>query len=281
MLLADDSTQQIQDSVHHLEVGSGLAGVNGDTIFMTLITVVVLLVLGLVVRSQIGKERPNGFVAFLEMVIEFIDGLVTQTLGARRQQLRFIGPLAISLFIFLLVSNLIGLVPFLHSPTNDVNTALALALISITFLHVSSIKARGAGGYVKHYFSVVEVKWFPIGWIPRLLFALLEVIQELSRPVTLTFRLFFNIFVGELLLLLILVLFPPTLVPAQLIFGPVWMGFSIFVSCVQAFIFTMLTIAYVSMGTETHEEHAEHAEHDSPDHNAGGGHQVVVPQGAS
>ena len=272
-----DSTEEIQNSVHHLEWGSGLLGVNGDSLFMTGIAVVILFIIAAVVRSQIGKERPNGFVLFLEMVIEFIDGLVTQTLGERRARLRVIGPLAICLFIYLLVNNLMGLVPGLRSPTNDVNTALALAIISIIFLHVSSIRARGAGGYIKHYFSVVEPKWFPFGWIPRVLFFLLEVIQELSRPVTLTFRLYFNIFVGELLLLLILVLFPTWLLPAQLILGPVWIGFSIFVSAVQAFIFTMLTIAYVSMGTETHDDHEAHGDdaahsdstHMTPAHEAG------------
>lgn len=262
-LLADDQTQQINDNVTHQTIGSGLLQLNVDTLFVTGIAIVILGVIALAVRSQLGKDPPNAFVSFIEMVVEFIDGLVTQTLGERRARLRLLPPLAICLFTFLLVSNLMGLVPTLHSPTNDVNTALALAIVSITFLHVSSIRARGLGGYVKHYFSVVQPKVLPFGWLPRLLFGFLEVIQELSRPVTLTFRLYFNIFVGELLFLLITLLFPTTLLPAPLLLGSIWLGFSIFVSAVQAFIFTMLTIAYVSMGTDTHDE--LHEEHDTAD----------------
>ncbi len=258
--LADESTDKINENVHHLTWDIGPLTVNGDTIFVTGVACVVLVLIAIGVRSGLGREKPGRFLGFIEMIIEFVDGLVKQTLGDRATRMRLLGPLAICLFTFLLTSNLLGLVPGLHSPTNDVNTALGLAIISIIFLHVSSIRARGAGGYVKHYFSVVEPKWFPFGWLPRILFAFLEVIQELSRPVTLTFRLYFNIFVGELLLLLIIVLFPTTWVPAWLVLGGVWLAFSIFVGCVQAFIFTMLTIAYVSMGTETHEAHAEHDE---------------------
>jgi F-type H+-transporting ATPase subunit a len=277
-LLADDQTQQINDNVTHQTIGSGLLQLNVDTLFVTGIAIAILVVIGLVIRSQLGKEPPNGFVSFIEMIVEFIDGLVTQTLGDRRQKLRVLPPLAICLFTYLLVSNLMGLVPTMHSPTNDVNTALALAIVSITFLHISSVRARGPVGYVKHYFSVVQPKPLPFGWLPRLLFGFLEVIQELSRPVTLTFRLYFNIFVGELLLLLITLLFPVYLLPASLILGTVWFAFSIFVSAVQAFIFTMLTIAYVSMGTDTHEEaHEGHASDESHADHA----MQPAPQGAS
>ena len=273
MRLADDAQTKIDENVHHLTWGSGMLAVNGDTVVVTAIACALLLVIALVVRSQLGRDRPNGFVAFLEMIIEFIDNLASETLGERRRLVRLVGPLAICLFTFLLVTNLMGLVPTLHSPTNDVNTALALAIISITLLHVYSIKTRGAGGYLRHYFSVVEPKVFPIGWLPRTLFAFLELIQELSRPVTLTFRLYFNIFVGELLLLLIVVLFPIYLSPLQLVLGTVWLFFSIFVSCVQAFIFTMLTIAYISMGTETHD--AAHG-----DEGAGGPHPAPAATAA-
>lgn len=254
-LLADDATDKINDNVHHLTWSLGPLTVNGDTIFVTAIACLVLVGMAAAIRAGLRRETPSRFVSAIEAIIEFISGLVAETLGGRagNRAIRLIGPLAISLFMFLLVSNLIGLVPTLHSPTNDVNTALGLAIISIVFLHVSSIRVKRPGGYVRHYFSVVEPRWFPIGWLPRTLFALLEVIQELSRPITLTFRLYFNIFVGELLLLLIVVLFPKYLIPLQFPLGVIWICFSIFVGAVQAFIFTMLTIAYVAMGTETHD----------------------------
>lgn len=258
--LADDANDKINESVHHLTWTLGPLTVNGDTVFMTGIACLVLVGMAVAIRRSAGRERPGRFVSSIEAILDFVRGLVVETLGERAgsRQLRLLGPLAVSLFMFLLVSNLLGLVPGLHSPTNDVNTALGLALVSVGFLHVTSVRARGGRGYVKHYFSVVEPRWFPFGWLPRTLFALLEVIQELSRPVTLTFRLYFNIFVGELLLLLIVVLFPKFLIPLQFPLGVVWILFSLFVGAVQAFIFTMLTIAYTAMGTEVHGDHADH-----------------------
>ena len=266
--LADSATDKINENVHHLTWSLGPLTVNGDTIFVTGIACGVLLLFALAINVGLRRDRPGRFVSALEAILDFVSSLVKDTLGDRagNRALRLLGPLAVSLFMFLLVSNLLGLVPTLHSPTNDVNTALALALVSIGYLHFTSIRVRGGRGYVKHYFSVVEPKWFPIGWLPRTLFFLLEVIQELSRPVTLTFRLYFNIFVGELLLLLIVVLFPTYLAPLQFPLGVVWILFSLFVGGVQAFIFTMLTIAYTAMGSEVHDEHGDHSDDHVGDH---------------
>jgi F-type H+-transporting ATPase subunit a len=246
--------------VTHPTAGSGLLAVNVDTLYNTLIVCGILIVLALVLRRNYNERKPGLFQNAVEAIIEFLQGLIKDTLGNKPIP---IGPVAISLFMFLLVSNLIGLVPVIKSPTNDVNTTIGLALFSVGLMHYYSVKFRGGLGYFKHYFSVVEPKWRgPWGWT-RVLFALLELIQEIARPVTLSFRLYFNIFVGELMVALIISLFPAFIAPFP---GVVWLLFSIFVGGVQAFIFTMLTIAYIAMATEVSHaaEHLEGEDHVGP-----------------
>lgn len=247
-----------QIDVQHPTWGKGFLAVNYDTLFNTLIVCGVLVVLGLVLRANIRQGRPGKLQGAVEAIIEFLNGLIKDTLGTKPIP---IAPIAISLFMFLLISNLLGLLPIVKSPTNDVNTTIGLALFSIVLLHYYSVKFRSPVGYVKHYFSVVSPKWTgPWGWT-RIVFAFLEVIQEVSRPVTLSFRLYFNIFVGELMVALIISLFPAFIAPFP---GVVWLLFSIFVGGVQAFIFTMLTIAYIAMGTETSHAAEEHGESGEP-----------------
>ncbi len=242
-----------QIDVTHPTVGSGFLAINYDTIINTLVVCAILVALALVLRRNLRQDRPTRLQNAVEAIIEFLQGLIKDTLGTRPIN---IAPIAISMFMFLLISNLLGLLPVFKSPTNDVNTTIGLALFSIGLLHYYSIKFRTPKGYIKHYFSVVSPRWTgPWGWT-RVVFAFLEVIQELSRPVTLSFRLYFNIFVGELMVALIISLFPAFIAPFP---GVIWLLFSVFVSAVQAFIFTMLTIAYIAMGTEVAhaEEHGE------------------------
>jgi F-type H+-transporting ATPase subunit a len=237
----------------HPTAGNWPIQIDLDTVYNTLIVCGLMIALAVYLRSRYSERNPGKFQTALEWIIEFLQGLIKDTLGAKPIN---IGPIAISMFFFILVSNLIGLLPVFKSPTNDINTTIALALFSIFLLHYYSIRFRSFRGYIKHYFSIVQPRWTgPWGWT-RIVFAFLEGIQEASRPITLSFRLYFNIFVGELMVALIISLLPAVVAP---FFGGVWLLFSIFVSLVQAFIFTMLTIAYIAMGTdvEHEEEHGE------------------------
>jgi F-type H+-transporting ATPase subunit a len=175
------------------------------------------------------------------MVIDFIADTAKGQIGEERAQQ--IAPLAVTLALFIFLSNMLGLVPtsgFLHSPTADWNTTLALALVVMTYVEVNSLRVRGIGKFLKHFVQ------------PPLLSPIL-VIEEVSKPVTLSLRLFGNIAAGEILLILLGAL------PAVLLTAPiptvVWMAFSIFVGAVQAFVFVMLTIAYYGIGSDTEEGH--------------------------
>lgn len=237
--------------VTHSTWGSGLSAINSDTIINTAMACGVLLLLAIVVRIRLNANRPNKLQSALEMIIEYINGIAKSTFGNKPIRL---GGYVITLFLFVLVSNWWGLIPTRKSPTNDINTAAAIGLLSIFLLHFYSVRFRGPIGYIKHYFSVVEPKNKILGFLPRAMFALIETIVEISKPLTLTLRLYLNIFVGELLLALILLL-PIVVAPLTGALGVVWVLFSLFVGAVQAFIFMMLTIAYISMGTDV--AHAE------------------------
>lgn len=234
-----------------------------DTLIMIL--VVVAIIAGLVFwarRRGITDDAPTGIQNVLESAIEFIDGLVIGTIGEPGRQ---IAPLVVTMFIFILISNWIGLVqiPGIHftSPTADLNSTLALALVTFLGVQFYAFRNRGFLGYFKHYLE-------PIPFL-----APINIIEELSKPITLSFRLFGNILAGEVMLLVLSffgggfllgigqILQQHFLTGALAIVGVilifvfdvVWIGFSIFIGAIQAFIFTMLTIAYFGQAMEHHE----------------------------
>ena len=232
----------------HPIAGKGFLAINVDSVRNSLIVAAILIVAGIIVRAQSRPDRPGGLQNLLEYFVDAMRGLVRQTLGDR--PIRVL-PIVITMFAFIFICNLIGLIPSFKSPTNDVNTTIALAFFAIGLVHVFSVRARGPVGYVKHYFSMVGN---PIGGF---LLGILEVFQEFVKPFTLALRLYFNIFVGELLLAVMLVLLGPA---SPLFNGFFWIPFSVFIGLIQAFIFVMLTISYINQGTEVHaEEHEDGA----------------------
>jgi F-type H+-transporting ATPase subunit a len=227
----------LQVDVNHPVVNIAGIDFNSDTIRNTLIVCAILIVGALILRSQLRVGRPTQLQNIVEFIVDYIGGLTAETLQGRNLNL---GALSITLFMFLLVANWIGLIPGFKSPTNDWNTTLALALQTFLLTIFFSVRSRGIGGYLKHL--LLTPPYFP-----------LSVIDELAKPVTLSFRLYFNIFVGELLLSLII-----TLVPAGISWlpGAAWTLFSLFIGAVQAFIFTVLTISYIAIATEVEAAHA-------------------------
>ncbi|SFL62677.1 F0F1 ATP synthase subunit A [Pelosinus propionicus] len=214
---------------HGHEIGSHslahFAGLtfNMDTLIMTWITMAIVIVLAIAATRRI-ELQPRGWQNFLEMAVVYLLEQVETNMGSKGQKL---APLIITLFLFLVVGNELGLVPGFTSPTNDINTTLGLALMIVLIVHVLGIKNKGFVRYFKHFFE------------PYVPFVIINIIEEVAKPITLSFRLFGNILAGEILLLVLGMLVPyfvPTL----------WLAFSVFVGIVQAFIFTMLSISYLS-----------------------------------
>jgi F-type H+-transporting ATPase subunit a len=217
--------------------------VNVDTVALTVLVLVIILALAVWVRLHLseGVERPRGVQNVLEYVFDFINGFVADNLGSERT--RAIGPLAVALFLFILISNYLDLLPpWFKSPTSDLNTTAGLALMVFILVQVLGMRARGPGGYVKHFFQ------------PFAALAPLEVIMELTKPVTLAFRLFGNIFAGEVLIIVFAFLLASFL-PAEAFAHTFAVGLGLFVGAIQAFIFTVLTVAYIGIATSSDEAH--------------------------
>lgn len=199
---------------------------NTETILMTwLAMAIVIFVSCLAVRNL--KAVPTGWQNFVEMIVVWLHGQIDSMMGKRG---RLLAPFIVSLFLFLLTSNLIGLIPTLASPTNDLNTTLGLALLVVTMVHCLGLYYKG-GHYIAHFFQ------------PFAPFVVINMIEEIAKPITLAFRLFGNILAGEILIIVLLRLTenPFLMTPPSV----AWLGFSIFISCVHAVIFTMLSMAYL------------------------------------
>jgi F-type H+-transporting ATPase subunit a len=212
-----------------------------DTMISTVVIALIIIALALYVRSRLTEGVPGPWQNLLELVIDFITDTAKGQIGEERAQQ--IAPLAVTLALFIFLSNMLGLIPtsgYLHSPTADWNTTLALALVVMAYVEINSLRVRGLGKFFKHFVQ------------PPLLSPIL-VIEELSKPITLSLRLFGNIAAGEIMLVLLGSL------PIVLLTAPIptilWLAFSVFVGAVQAFVFVMLTIAYYGIGTETAEGH--------------------------
>lgn len=207
---------------------------NMDTLYMTWLAMAIVIVLAVLATRNL-KLIPSGCQNLLEIVITGLHSQMDATMGSNGRKL---APLIISLFLFLLVSNWLGLIPTLTSPTNDVNTTLGLALMVVVMLHILGVYFKGTS-YIKHFFQ------------PFAPFVIINIIDEIAKPITLAFRLFGNILAGEILIIILLMLIPIWMpIPSV-----IWLAFSIFVGFVQAFIFTMLSMSYLAnaVNTDHHE----------------------------
>ena len=199
--------------------------VNMDTIFTTWLTA--LIVFLVVFAAARGKKLvPTGVQNCVEILIEALLDQFKTNVGPKYRQ---VVPALLTLFLFILTANQLGLLPTDHmtaSPTSDINTTLGLALAVTILIHALYIANQGVGKWVKHFFEP-----FPV-------FVLINLVEEISRPVTLAMRLFGNILAGEILLELLYAL-APWLIPI------IWIAFSVFVGVIQAYIFTTLSSVYL------------------------------------
>lgn len=205
-----------------------------DYMVMSLFLLVGLsLALGLSARGLrlVPTRRQN----VLEMIVQVFEGLLTDIIGPDgKKYLPVIGTLG--LFIF--CGNLLGLVPGLMSPTSKLNVTLGCALCVFVYYHWQGMKAQGVLKYLKHFMG-------PIPLLAPLLIPI-EIISHFSRPISLSIRLFGNIFAEELLIVIIASIVP-VLLPLP------FMAVAIFTGTIQAFVFVLLACIYIA-GAVAHEE---------------------------
>jgi F-type H+-transporting ATPase subunit a len=271
------TTEYIQHHLHHLQwqVGDGkFMTINVDSVLIALALSALFLFFFIRTARRATAGVPGKFQAFVEMVVVFVDGLVRETFHGRS---KLIAPLAITIFCVVFLMNFIDMIPvdwppaaaaatgvhYLRAvPTADLNTTLGLSLMVFLLIQVFGIRHKGVGTFFKEAFTAPFHASGPVGTVllaPANL--LLRVIEELVRPLSLTLRLFGNMYAGELIFILIAVMtlgaslnsgMTYVMLPLQFVSGFVWTAFHILVITLQAFIFMMLTIVYLSMAAESH-----------------------------
>jgi F-type H+-transporting ATPase subunit a len=217
---------------------------NIDTIAATAIAGTIVIGLGLALRLRVTSAVPTKVQVFWETVTETIEAQVAENIGKPSP---FMVPLAVTIFVFILVANWLELLPsdgYLRSPSADVNFTYALALLVIIWAHVNGVRHVGLRNYIKH---VIAAPGRP-GWLAPFNF-----IEEIVRPFTLALRLFGNMLAGGIMLSVIALL-PYLITPA--LGEAAWDLFDMFIGLIQAGIFALLTILYFGFALVSDEEPA-------------------------
>lgn len=211
-----------------------------DYLVMCGVIVVFLLALGLFIRSRLSVEQPGKLQIVLEDLISYVNGMLDEDIGHKGR--KYLGLVA-TIGAFIWIGNLMGQVPGLIPATMNINVTLACALVAWLYYHYQGFKEQGVGAYLKHFAVPPGI---PAGLAPIML--PIEIISHLSRVMSLSLRLFGNIF-GEKLVVLILASIIPFVIPLPIMFLGVIIG------TLQALIFVKLTMIYLSAAVATEHDH--------------------------
>lgn len=241
--------------------------IGGMPITNTLITSVIaalILVFVFYFATRNIKDVPKGLQNIIEIIIESLFKMIDGVTGNREQTYRFF-PLVSTIFIFVITSNWLGLVPgfgslgfyeaakegvseeghavfvpLLRSANSDLNTTLAIAITSVLAVQIAGISALGIFKYGKKFLNFSSPINFFVG--------ILELVSEVSKMISFSFRLFGNVFAGEVLLVVIMTL-APFIAPLP------FFGLELFVGFIQALVFSMLTLVFLKTAVTPHAEH--------------------------
>jgi len=249
-----------------------------NTLLCAWISIIVLFLLfyfGIRRRDLI----PSGWQNFIEWIVESLLGLVESVSGKEKGRKFF--PIVAPFFFFIFVANLLDvipgvdtlgwydpkpgdpaplwgffiidhassnhIIPWIRPATTDLNLTLAMALVSVVITQIFGFISLGAGTHLNKYVNIKALRRGGLG-IVEFVVGLLEIVSELSRLISFSFRLFGNIFAGSILLAVFAFLLPAL---ANVIFIP----FELFVAAVQAFVFAFLTLLFLELGTTSHDHH--------------------------
>ncbi len=202
----------------------------GQHVTYTWLVMLILFAVAFIASRGI-KMVPSGWQNLMESVVGGIENLMVETMGPKGKTYF---PLIATFALFILVSNLIGLVPGMYPPTADLNTNAALALTAFSMTHIIGVKEHGIG-YLKHFMG-------PIAVLAPLIF-IIEIIGHLARPLSLSLRLFGNMYGHEIVLMIFFALVPLFLPVPMMLMG-------VLVSFIQAFVFTLLAMIYIAGSLE-------------------------------
>ena len=197
-------------------------------IAMQVLVALIIVAVFVFLRTRLSMDRPGKLQHIFEVATEFVRDQAHEIIGHHGPE--FV-PMVLTLGIFILFSNLLGLVPSLLSPTANIQVTLGCAMVAFTYYHFQGARRQGPIGYLKHFAG-------PIWWLSPLMFPI-EIFSHCARALSLSVRLFANIFAGDLIFLIFFGLVPLG-VPM------VFLGLHTFVSFLQAYIFMLLTMVYLS-----------------------------------
>lgn len=222
-----------------------------NSLLVSGIVLIVMTIIGFSVRKKLATI-PGMFQGFFEIAIEGLMGLMDSVLGNREKTEKYL-PLIATIFLTVITANWLGLipgvgsvgiyenhngesvlVPFLRSPSADLNFTLAIAIIAVFGVNIFGILAAGFFRYVNRFFTLKNPIYTFVG--------ILELISEFAKMISFSFRLFGNVFAGEVLLTIIGVL-APYFIPIPFLFMEIFVGF------IQAFVFATLTLVFISIAT--------------------------------
>ena len=227
-----------------------------NALLLSFLSLIILCILAIAIRRRL-RMVPNALQSVAELIMEGALSFMDSVLFDRRKSEKYL-PLVLTIFLFVLLSNWLGLlpgvgsiivsrggetVPLFRSPASDLNFTIALALISVTIANVFGVAVIGLRSRLKVFFNFKGPIQFFVG--------ILEIISEFAKIISFSFRLFGNVFAGEVLLTIMAFLVPYA-APLPFMFMEIFVGF------IQAFIFSMLTLVFIGMAIS--DEHVETAE---------------------
>ena len=233
----------------------GFMVLNLDTLLVSVLLGVFFLLLFYSVARRMQKGVPGPLQNFIEYAVSSVDNLCQEAFPERD---KLLAPLALTIFVWVFLMNFMDLIPvdliprlmgligvehFKAVPTADPSLTFALSLSVFALIIFYNIKAKGPVGLV------AEILSKPFGWWLLPVNVLFRLVEEIAKPLSLSLRLFGNMFAGELIFILIAALID---FRGQWVPGGIWAIFHILIITIQAFIFMMLTIVYISMAQEKH-----------------------------
>ena len=223
-------------SLLHLQVAPNQQVIPTHVVMETIVLLVLMVFFGFL-RTRFSVERPGHLQQAFELFVEFLDEQLESNIGHNgHRYMNIVGTFA----IFIVFSNLLGLIPGLASPTSNVNVPAGCAVLVFLYYQFQGFKKQGVATYLKHFMG-------PVWWLAPLMVPI-ELISHFARPVTLTIRLFANIMAEELVIVIFFTQIFALIVPLP------FMAFAIFGGLLQAFIFCTLTMVYLGGAVAT-EEH--------------------------
>ena len=199
-----------------------------ESLSMEILVAAIIVVLFAILRSKLSMDRPGTLQHSFEVIHEFLHSEAVANVGHDGPKyLPFFG----TLFIFILFANLLGVIPGFASPTMFPEVPAGLAMAAFVYYNVMGVSAHGIVKYLAHFAG-------PIWWMAPLMIPI-ELVSHMARPLSLTVRLFANMYAGERVTLVFLSI-------SYLVFPAIFMGLHVFVSILQAYIFALMTMMYVA-----------------------------------